>query len=250
MPNGPLDPGVWNVDVGTTIPGYNMEAETLTARPANVRVEGGNLILEARREQRPVDGRNYTSGHVNTQGKFSFQYGRLEVTLRAPQGVGTWPAAWLLAEGTKYNPADYGIDPQSDNAWALQGEIDFMEAVGAEPGRVFPDTHSYSTVQAGVNGTTYANVPDMATAFHTYGVEMTPGRIDFTLDGEVYSSAQRHSNDPRDWPFDQPYYLILNLAMGGSWGGEARDTYPPDGIQGNGPWQMNVQSVRFYDYQS
>lgn len=249
MPDGPLDTRYWNFNKGYTIPSYNHEAETLTARSNNVRVQDGRLILEARKQE--LHGHHYTSAHVNTQGKFSFQYGKLEVDIKAPAGIGTWPAAWLLPEGAKYNPQNYGIDPTSNNAWAINGEIDFFETVGAEPHRLYPDFHSYNSVVANQNSSYYKQVPDMYRAFNTYGVELTPGRIAFTLNGEVYHHVERTAaaaHDPRKWPFDQPYYLILNLAMGGSWGGEDKQQYPPDGIEGDGPWEMQMAGVRFYDY--
>lgn len=247
MPDGGLDPRFWNMETGNLIPSYNKEAETLTNRSENVRIQDGLLIIEARKEQEPVRGKHITSGRVTTEGKFSLQYGKLEVDLKVPQGVGTWPAAWLLPDGAKYKPHKYGINPSSDNAWALNGEIDFFEAVGAEPGRVYPDVHSYNSVVANRFGTKHLTLPRDTEEFNTFGVELTPGNIAFTHNGRIYHQIKKASDSPRDWPYDQPYYLILNLAMGGSWGGEKKKEYPPDGIQGDGPWQLAVKGVRYYE---
>lgn len=231
LPDGELSAQYWNIDTGNEIPSYNQEAETLTDRPENVRIQNGQLIIEARKE--PLNGKNYTSGRVNTQGKFSFQYGKLEVDLKAPQGVGVWPAAWLL--------------PESPTAtWPSDGEIDFFEYVGSEPGALYPDIHTDDTEASKTDNKQPLFVPNMTTAFNTYGVELTPGKIAFTHNDRVYKSLTQTSEDHQAWPFDQPYYLILNLAMGGSWGGESRDQYSPDGIAGNGPWRLAVQDVRYY----
>ncbi len=151
--------------------------------------------------------------------------------------MGTWPAAWLL--------------PNTATAtWPLDGEIDFFESVGAQPGQVFPDVHTYNTEAAHQNNTKPLAVPSMADEFNTYGVELTPGKIVFTFNGENYHNVEQTSQDHRSWPFDQSYYLILNLAMGGSWGGEDSQQYPPDGVQGDGPWEMAVRGVRYYDLAS
>jgi len=232
MSDGKLDSQYWSIDTGNTIPSYNNEAQTLTNRSENVRIQDGLLIIEARKER--LKGKNYTSGHVNTQDKFSFQYGKLEVDLRVPKGVGTWPAAWLL--------------PNAANAtWPLDGEIDFFESVGFLPGKVYPDVHTYDTNAIKENNTVPLDVPDMATKFNTYGVELTPGKVTFTHNGKAYRTIEQTSENHRSWPFNQPYFLILNLAMGGDWGGQKRGKDSPEGIEGDGPWEMAVQAVRFYN---
>jgi beta-glucanase (GH16 family) len=236
----------WNIDTGYTIPSYNEEAEILTSRPKNVHVEAGKLVLKAHEES--YKGHPYTSARINTQGKFSFQYGKLEVDLKGAAGVGTWGAAWLMPEGIKYHATQLGIpDKDSVDYWPLNGEIDFYENVGYEGNRVYPAFHTYDSEQAPSVNDPYT-VPTMTTDFNTYGVEMTPGQIDFTLNGSVKRSVTGNPEDPKSWPFDQPYYLILNLAMGGKWGGTDKHHYPPYGIEGDGPWQMEVAGVRYYDY--
>jgi len=231
MPDGKPDSRYWSVDTGNVIPSYNQQAETLTNRPENVRIENGLLIIEARKEH--LNGRDYTSAHINTQGKFSFQYGKLEVDLRAPKGIGTWPAAWLLPNAAKAT-------------WPLDGEIDFFEGIGSLPNEVYPAVHTAESEASKVNSMLHIDVPSESTQFNTYGVELTPGKIVFTCNGKKYRTVKETSKDHRAWPFDQPYYLILNLAMGGSWGGQDRQKYPPDGIQGDGPWEMAVQAIRYY----
>lgn len=233
MPDGALSHRYWNIDTGNTIPGYNQEAETLTRHKRNVRVENGLLILEAHKEH--VDGRDYSSAHINTRGKFDFVYGTLEATMRVPHGAGTWPAFWLLADGEKYSARRYGV-PASKAEWPLQGEVDIMEAVGKQPGDVYANIHTYHTETSRQDEQGILQVPRMSEDFHTYGVHVSKRAISFSCDGKTYHIIHKHSDDPRVWPFDQPKYVILNLAMGGTWGGP---------IAGDGPWEMAVRSLRY-----
>jgi len=243
LPSGSLPAADWNFETGVKAASYNKEAQVYTSRPENVRIENGVLVLEARKEN--FAGRRYTSARINTEGKFSFQYGHLDVDMMLPQGVGTWPAAWLLPRAGIYKPGSFGIAESDPNVWALNGEIDFEEAIGSIPRQNIPATHSYNSLQ---RPTVYTPVTvDTAyTAFHKYGVTKTPDAITFTLDGKPYATRTRSSEDPREWPFNQPYYLVLNLAMGGDWAGTNTAEFPPDGIDSSaGSWQLKVRSIEY-----
>lgn len=255
-----LDPLIWNYRHGDNW--GNEQEQTYTDRTQNIRVQDGVLILQANRV-RTQDGTPYTSARIDTQGKRNFGYGKLEITARIPRGTGTWPAIWMLADTQRYQPAQAGVANTADNLRILNGEIDIMEAVGSRPGIVYPNLHSLHTTSAHTLDTIpdpnrKLAVPDDATAYHRYGVEHTPKRIIFTLDGKPYYEATKAATvpagtsaaeAPRYWPFDQNYYLIMNLAMGGDWAGEKRDQYPPYGIDDStGPWQLRVKSIRHYPF--
>jgi len=240
MPDGALDTRLWSISTGTTIPGYNQEVEALTDLPQNIRIENGALILEGKREGHPYEGRDYTSARIVS--KHAFTYGKLEVAARFPAGAGTWPALWLLPNKGLYQPQRFGIDPTSNSAWAINGEIDFGEAVGKKPGIITSSLHTYQTVSTGQAPAGYANqeqVPTISTDFNTYGVERTPGKIVFTLNGQPYQTIEKPANSTiEEWPFEnQPMNLIMNLALGGAYGGPVR---------GNGPWQLAVKSAKFF----
>jgi len=249
MPDGPVDPKVWNIVTGNLIPSYNKEAETYTDRRQNVRIQDGSLVLEGHKES--YDDMRYTSGRIDTHGKFAFKTGRLEATIELPQGTGTWPAFWLLPDQPKYLPGDYGVDPNSDNAYAVNGELDIMEAVGFEPNQVHNNHWSYNAVNQNQDLTNTTDLPTAETAYHTYGIEKTPGKLVFTYDGKVVQTIEKSANaSPLEWPFEQAFYPIFNLALGGTWGGQESNQYPPDGIQGNGPWQMKVRNLRYFAAES
>ncbi|HUC88313.1 MAG TPA: glycoside hydrolase family 16 protein, partial [Candidatus Binatia bacterium] len=177
MADGQPDPEYWNYVLGNTVPGYNNEAETLTNRPSNIRIQNGLLVIEARVQE--DNDRQYTSAEIDTQGKFGFEYGKLEVNLKLPEGIGTWPAAWLLPTKPKYNPLKYGLTVPNGN-WRINGEIDFAEAIGAMPGYVYPSVHTSSNFGKTNNDPVHLDIPNDTTAFHTYGVEKLPDSIVFT----------------------------------------------------------------------
>jgi len=233
---GALSRREWGFETGVTAAGYNDELQAYTARPANVRVHNGTLVIEARPEH--YQGKDYTSGRITTRGLFDFTYGTLEVDMKLPEGVGSWPAAWLRPVDDTYKLADYGIAPSDPLGWALNGEIDFAEAVGYIPGQNIPAIHSYDEVHQAPTYTP-AYIPDSATAFHRYGVIKTPDKITFTIDGVPYNTRIRTGNNVLDWPYNQPYYLILNLAVGGKWAGaHGVDT-------ASMPWQLQIRSISY-----
>lgn len=231
-----LDLSLWTIENGNQTADYNDELQTYTSRSENVRIERDALVIQAHIED--LNGKKYTSARINTKESFGFTYGTLEVEMKLPRGTGTWPAAWLMPQTPKYSPAELGV-LGTKNEWALNGEIDFMEAVGYIPGEIIPAVHSYNSL-AGTTLYTPGYVTDPYTTYHRYGVIKTPTKISFTIDGKVYASREKNSNTAYDWPYDQPYYLILNLAMGGSWGGEKG----VDNLSANS-WTMYVRSIDY-----
>jgi beta-glucanase (GH16 family) len=199
------DPSRWTYEDGFV---RNQEAQYYTRqRLENARVEDGNLVIEARKEK--LGGGEYTSASLITRGRGEFLYGRIEVRARLPRGRGLWPAIWLL--GTNIQAV----------GWPRCGEIDVMENVGFEPGRIHANIHveAYNHA-AGTGKGASVLVPSAHDAFHVYAVEWTPERLDFFVDETKYFTFQKESADVRVWPFDAPQYLILNIAVGGAWGGQ------------------------------
>jgi beta-glucanase (GH16 family) len=216
--NGPAgsgpSPNNWNFDTGGKGWG-NEELESYTSRPQNAELDGkGDLDITARAESYTgSDGiaRQYTSARLQTLHKFQFQYGLVEARIQVPSGKGMWPAFWLLGnEGYA-----------SEHAWPDCGEIDAMEVLGSEPNVVHGTLHAAWpwAPKDGVGGRAESPNP-LSGGFHVYGVEWAPERISFLLDGTVYQTIT-----PADlpsgaaWPFDHPFFLLLNLAVGGDWPG-------------------------------
>jgi beta-glucanase (GH16 family) len=200
--DGPPDPSRWNYEVGLV---RNNERQYYTERRAeNARVEGGMLVIEAHRET--YQGAAYTSASLTSRA--SWTHGRIEARARLPKGRGTWPAIWTL--GT--NIASVG--------WPACGEIDIMEHVGFDPGRIHANIHTraYNHVQ-GTNKGNSLVVPRPDEEFHVYETVWTPTQIDVLVDGQRYFTFPKEPGGDAVWPFDRPQYLILNLAIGGNWGG-------------------------------
>lgn len=244
LPNGPLPTDFWNFEIGTKVPNYNNEAQAYTNKLENVRIQNGELIIEAL--QKNYDGKNFTSAQINTYQKFSFLYGSLEVEMMLPKGIGTWPAAWLLPRDNIYSQNTPGVNKNNKYRWAINGEIDFMETIGRLKNQNWPAAHSYASWNSpGEGPAIFTHVSNAYSSFHKYGVIKTPDSISFTLDGETYATINKKNNNPLDWPFNQPYYLILDLALGGNWaGGDSK--YPPYGIDtSTGPWKLITKSIQY-----
>jgi beta-glucanase (GH16 family) len=231
-PNGsPPDPAKWNI-VSAGEGFGNNEQETYTSRPANVQQQNGNLVITARKEDLTgPDGipRHYTSARINTQNRFTQKYGRFEARIQLPTGKGIWPAFWLLGDNHETAP------------WPDCGEIDILESIGA------PDT-IYSTIHGpGYSGrkgpTTKFPLPageSVNTAFHLYAVEWSPDDIKFFFDDHLIAHRTPADLPPgTHWVYDHPFYLLLNLAVGGYWPG-----YPDDTTVF--PQQMLIDYVRVY----
>lgn len=226
------DPEKWNYAEGGHGWG-NGEFQYYTAnRLKNTRVENGRLVIEAHKED--FEGNTYTSARLVTKDRQDFEYARIEVRAKLPTGRGTWPAIWMLSSEKKYSP---------DN-WPENGEIDIMEHVGYNPGSVHATVHTYSTLRIPGDNPLTRNmiVPDFNTAFHTYRVDWYPEGIDIFVDYEPYFSFKNSQNGWEEYPFDHPFHLLLNIAVGGGWGG-LRGV--DDSIF---PQRMEVDYVRAYKY--
>ncbi|ATY32599.1 glycoside hydrolase family 16 protein [Sphingomonas psychrotolerans] len=192
---------------------YNEERQYYAAeRPENARVENGRLILTARKERlsdKPdFGGQDFASGKLVTSGLAQWKYGFIEVRARLPCGRGIWPAIWMLAS-------------DGSAGWPAIGEIDIMEHVGWDPGRVHGTVHTkaYNHVAKTQKGSSVM-VPDACTAFHNYQLDWNADRILIGVDGHAHMRFDNdHKRDPATWPFASPEYLILNVAVGG-WGGQ------------------------------
>jgi beta-glucanase (GH16 family) len=203
--DGLPDPAKWSYESGLV---RNGEAQYYTVgRKENARVEGGRLIIEARKEE--WQGSHYTSASIHSNGKASWTYGKMEVRAKLPGGRGMWPAAWML--GTNIGSA----------GWPGCGEIDIMEFVGFEPDTVFTTIHtkSFNHMKGTQKGAAFKlKAPDKG--FHLYSVEWDPKAIEFFVDGKRSLRFENDGKGKDDWPFDAPQYLILNSAVGGGWGGQ------------------------------
>ena len=220
------DSSKWDYDVGSDDGWGNHEFEYYTyKKQQNVRVEKGKLIIEARKEK--IDAFNYTSARLVTRGKVSWQYGKIEVRARIPKGIGSWPAIWMLADGIK--------------AWPDDGEIDIMEHVGFHPGYIHGSIHCkkyYHSIGTQKTDTVY--VPDCSSAFHIYSLEWDKEIIKVAVDGKVFFSFANEHKGYDYWPFDNKMFLILNIAVGGDWGGQK-------GVDDKTfPMRMEVDFVRVY----
>ena len=228
--SGP-DAGKWGFDTGGGGFG-NDEFETYTSRLKNVEVRGGNLVITAWKERfTGSDGipRWYTSGRIRSKGRFSQRYGRFEARMKLPLGKGIWPAFWLLG------------DDSSSVGWPRCGEIDVMENIG-EPSRIYSTIHGpgYSGdrgISAKFNLPSGRRVDD---AFHTYRVEWQPERLRFFFDDVLI--VERTAKDlpaGASWVYDHPFFVILNVAVGGNW-----PRYPDATTRF--PQKMLVDYVRVY----
>jgi beta-glucanase (GH16 family) len=236
-PNGSApDSAKWTYDTGGKGWGNN-ELECYTNRLQNAQMQGGNLVITAQQESFSCsDGvsSSYTSARLKTQGLFSQAYGRFEARIKIPAGQGMWPAFWMLGN----NITSVG--------WPTCGEIDIMENIGKEPGTVHGSLHGPSTTAPTSDATAPFSLPagqQFASDFHLYAVEWEPGVVRFYVDSNLYATFNQ-SQWPAGgtWVFDHPFFLILNVAVGGSWPGSPDNTT-------QFPQQMLVDYVRVYTKQ-
>jgi len=206
-----LDQRFWNIEIMS--PGaVNNESQSYTNSVDNISIHNGHLYIRAKKDN-PFDPNQpgYTSARINTKDKAEIQYGLWEIRAKLPHGIGTWPAIWML---------NSTIDSAG---WPHCGEIDIMEHVGYDPNRVFFSIHN-TNLYGNVGGTTqqgtyYEN--GIENDFHTYTVEWDSIFIRGFIDGNLYFNYNKPSSSTyNSWPYDSPFFLIINLAIGGEWGGQ------------------------------
>lgn len=200
---GAPDADKWTYDIGHGSGGWgNNEVQYYTDEEKNVRIEGGNLTINALKE----DG-EWTSARIKTQGLHNFQHVTVKVRAKLPQGSGTWPAIWMLGS----NITEVG--------WPASGEIDIMEHVGKEPGMVHSSLHTPSSY-GNTQNTSQKEVREFHDAFHVYEVEWTSESIIFKIDDESFYTYSPSDKNLETWPFNDEFFIIMNIAMGGNWGSD------------------------------
>jgi beta-glucanase (GH16 family) len=224
----------WDYDIERNQAGwFNNELQYYSnARLENSKVEAGNLIITARKEDLSTasdwGGQHYTSARLFTRGKASWTYGFIEVRAKLPCGVGSWPAIWALS-----------APPQS--TWPDDGEIDIMEHVGFDQGVVHGTVHTGAyNGSRGNQRSAQTVVPDACNEFHRYQLTWSASRITVGIDDHNYYSYRNDNSGNAEWPFDSAQFLILNIAVGGDWGGQQGVN---DAIF---PIEMQVDYVRVY----
>ena len=236
---------IWSFEIGGGGWG-NSEREYYTNKAANASMDGsGRLVISANRisneygdQVGEVPGTEdilnrcsecqFTSARIKTARKVGFMYGRVEARMKIPAGIGTWPAFWML-----------GADLLDGVPWPECGEIDIMEARGDYPERATSAIHSPTTPDGSGLGTQFLNYAPLSDDYHTYAIEWKKNSIDFIVDGRVNGSVSSADTGSRGWVFNQEHFLILNLAMGGTYAGEDID---PTLNQA----QLKVDYIRFY----
>lgn len=228
--NGAPDNTIWSYDIGTRGDGWgNNELQYYTDRPENIIVQNGYLIITTKQEN--FEGSSYTSARILTKNKFEQKYGRFEARIRSPYGQGLWPAFWMLGANS------------DEVIWPECGEIDIMEIRGQEPTILLGSVHGpgYSAGEAITKR--YDLVNDrFDTDFHVFGIEWAPGFVNYYVDDVLYNQiTPKDLPEPEKWVFDQPFYIILNVAVGGSFVGSPNE-------ETVFPQTMLVDYVRAYKY--
>ena len=228
--DGLPDSSKWNFDTEANETGwYNNELQYYSdSRLENAKVSNGKLMIIARKEALinadDYGGQAYTSARLITKGKANWTYGFMEIRAKLPCGLGTWPAIWLLGD--------------NDTPWPGNGEIDIMEQVGLHPNEITGTIHTTSTAGTSGDGSSII-VNDACEVFHNYQLTWTPEIITISVDGIPFHTYNNKGTGTNSWPFDNPQYLLLNLAIGGDMAGPTVD----DAIF---PVQMEVDYVRIY----
>ena len=211
-----LNESVWNFELGDGCPNLcgwgNNERQVYTTK--NHEIKNGNLIIHAKKE-----GNSYTSTKITTKDKKIFQYGRMEARAKLPVGHGIWPAFWMLGQNI------------SQVGWPKSGEIDILEYIGREPHMVFTTLHTQDSHGNAIN-TKKTSFPNIEEGFHVFALDWTKDKMDFFVDDILVYTFQPEIKNENTWPFDKPFYFILNVAIGGNFGGPAVDdtVFPQDFI--------------------
>jgi len=205
----------WAYDLGAGGWG-NAEKQYYTNKSTNISVTGGVLKITAKKET--FNGSEYTAARIKTQGKFSFKYGRVDVRAKLPATGGTWPAIWMLGS----NIGTVG--------WPACGEVDIMEHVGNDLGKIHASVHTPSSSGNTINTATKL-VADAATAFHVYSINWSARKIEFLVDDVLYYTYNPTTKNSSTWPFDANQFIILNVAMGGTFGGNIDPNFTSDTME-------------------
>ena len=199
--NGAPDPAKWGYDIGNGSGGWgNAELEYYTNRPENSIVQGGVLKINAIKEN--FSGFAYTSARLLSKNKFSFKYGKVEVSAKLPTGVGTWPAIWMLGNNI------------STAGWPACGEIDIMEHLGRDLNKIYGTLHYPGRFGGTADGSTKL-ISNATTAFHKYSLEWSAAFIKISVDDQLFHTVANSAAIP----FNQDFFFILNVAMGGNFAG-------------------------------
>lgn len=223
------DNAKWNFNVGTGVNGWgNGEYQFYTNRTNNVRLDG-NGILEITARQEGFSGSNYTSGRITTQGKFAYKYGRFEAKIKTPTGPGIWPAFWMMGENI------------TTVSWPQCGEIDILEQKGQESHITYATIHGPNYAGGNSIGKSYALAKGRFNLdYYVYAVEWTENRIDFFVNDYLFHRITKDQVEAKgQWVFNQPFFLLLNVAVGGNYVG-----FPTSGTPF--PQTMYVDYVRVY----
>lgn len=230
--DGLPDHNKWSYDTGDGCPricGWgNNELQYYTKDNLNnARVEGGNLIIEAHKTS--LGSSDYTSARILSKGKGDWKYGKISIRAKLPTGLGTWPAIWMLPSTNKYGN------------WPNSGEIDIMEHVGYDPDSIYGTVHTTAfNHMIGTEVSKASYHPDAESSFKTYSIEWDNQKIEWLIDGVSYHAFENRNISEKEWPFDENFHLIMNLAVGGNWGGEK-------GVDTRiWPQRMEVDWVRIY----
>ena len=223
-----LDTSVWNYETGTGSGGWgNNEAQYYTNSTKNVYVENGYLNIKAIKENK--GGCSYTSARITTQNKVDVKYGRIEASIKMPSGRGIWPAFWMMPTKSVYG------------GWPNSGEIDIMEHVGYNPNVIHSTVHN--KLYNGMNGQqkgSSRSISNIYSEYHTYAVEWLPDKMLFYCDNIKIFEYAPSKRTADNWPYDQEFFMILNVAVGGNWGGA-------QGIDNSiFPQTMSVDYIRIY----
>jgi beta-glucanase (GH16 family) len=226
--SGKPDSTKWNYDLGANGGWGNNEMQCYTNDSKNVRVENGKLIIELHNDS--LENKPFTSSRLVSKTKGDWLYGKIEVRAKLPKGKGTWPVIWMLPTDWEYGK------------WPASGEIDIMEHVGYDPGVIHGTIHTeaYNHIkQTQKEGE--ITIPNAQDEFHVYAIDWKESEIKFLVDDKPYHTVARNSEDDfKGWPFDKRFHLLLNIAMGGNWGGK-------QGIDTNvWPQKMEIDYVRIY----
>lgn len=211
-----LDETVWNYELGDGCPNLcgwgNNERQIYTTQ--NHEIEDGKLIIHAKKE-----GNVYSSTKITTKDKKVFQYGRMEARAKLPIGHGIWPAFWMLGQNI------------SQVGWPKCGEIDILEYIGREPQMVFTTLHTQASHGNTIN-TKKTKIPEIEEGFHVFAFDWSKDKMDFFVDDVLVYTFQPEVKNEDTWPFNNPFYFILDVAIGGNFGGPAVDDtiFPQDFI--------------------